>query len=84
MKKTLMTATIILGMAVSGLCQGGGLFERGEMADAGIRNNNTPMLPAAHGSDNDESATTTPLGGGVLVLGALGAAYLLGKKRRKE
>ena len=83
MKKTLMTATLILGMAVSGLCQGGGLFERGEMADAGIRNNNTPMLPAAHGSGEDQSATT-PLGGGVLVLGALGAAYLLGKKRREE
>ena len=82
MKKTLMTATLILGMAVSGLCQGGGLFERGEMADAGIRNNKTPMLPAAHGSGEDQSAT--PLGGGVLVLGALGAAYLLGKKRREE
>jgi len=38
-------------------------------------------LPNAHGADGDQD---TPLGSGIAVLTALGAAYLVGKKRKEE
>ena len=83
MKKTLITVSIVLGMALSGMAQqhGGGLFQRGEM-DGSNGNAISPMLPTEHGLSGDQGAT--PLGGGVLVLSALGAAYLASRKRREE
>ena len=85
MKKTLITVSIVLGMALSGMAQqhGGGLFQRGEM-DGSNGNAISPMLPTGHGLSGDQGAESTPLGGGVLVLSALGAAYLASKKRREE
>lgn len=85
MKKTLTTLTLILGLALTGMAQmaGGGLFQRGEMAESNYFRSSSPLImPTEHGSDYDYPSV--PLGGGVLVLGALGAAYLVGKKRRKE
>jgi len=38
-------------------------------------------LPGQHGSDQDQD---TPLGSGIAVLTALGAAYIVAKKRREE
>lgn len=86
MKKTLTTLALILGLALTGMAQmsGGGLFQRGDMAkNIYFRNGPPIILPPEHGSDSDHPAVA-PLGGGVLVLGALGAAYLVGKKRREE
>lgn len=40
-------------------------------------------LPLLHGSDADSPANT-PLGSGIAVLVGFGAAYLMGKKRKKE
>ena len=68
---------------------GGGLFGRGKsMSDgvgSGFRNGNglSLLLPTSHGDDGDAGADA-PLGSGVVVLLGLGAAYLVGKKRREE
>ena len=72
----------------------GGLFNRGNNAKYGqnsgfiyfnaqdpVREDvATPLLPL-HGSEDNADA---PLGSGIAVLMGLGAAYLVGKKRREE
>ena len=71
----------------------GGLFNRGYNAKSGqsgyiyfnakdaVRDDVAmPLLPP-HGSDDNEPA---PLGSGIAVLAGLGAAYLVGKKRKEE
>ena len=59
-----------------------GLFGLGTTL-GGNRTQNGPMigLPTEHGADGDQD---TPLGSGIAVLTALGAAYLVGKKRKEE
>lgn len=48
---------------------------------AGTSNfNNIPNVPWEH----DSTLDYTPVGSGLWVLGCLGGAYLLGKRRRKE
>ena len=87
MKKLALTATIILGLAIGAMAQGGGLFQRGgDMIESNnnYRTTNSPMLPTTHGMGDDQSADTTPLGSGIAVLTALGAAYALGKKRKEK
>ena len=94
MKKTIITLSIILGMTMTSFADGG-LFNRGNNAKYGQNSGYTlftsatdqrdgdvatPMLPP-HGSENNEPA---PLGSGIAVLMGLGAAYLVGKKRREE
>ncbi len=83
MKKTIMTIAIVLGLSMTTFADGGGLFQRGntpgqkDVTSTGIA---TPSLPG-HGGDENADA---PLGTGIAVLTALGAAYLVGKKRREE
>ena len=64
------------------LWENGGLFGLGELF---TRETGTGAfglsLPNQHGGTNDESA---PLGSGIAVLMGLGAAYLVGKKRKEE
>ena len=65
---------------------GGGLFGRGRSMNTGLgygfrtTGNGSLFLPPYHGSSEDQ----TPLGSGVVVLLGLGAAYLVGKRRREE
>lgn len=82
MKKTITTLAILVALTVGASAQS--LFQR----DGGIYNskdrgtNNGPMinLPEAHGlTDNQDGV---PLGSGIAVLMGLGAAYLVGKKRK--
>ena len=84
MKKTIMTIAIVLGLSMTTFADGGGLFQRGGTAEQnGIystRGDGMPGLPG-HGGTGDADA---PLGTGIAVLTALGAAYLIGKKRREE
>ena len=47
-----------------------------------MRNGSGLLLPTQHGTNTDTNGT--PLGSGVAVLLGLGAAYLVGKKRREE
>ena len=86
MKKLTLTIAILLGLATASFAtpddnHQGGLFGRGmqprEYTNNGI---DEPMLPS-HGLT--ESQDATPLGSGVAVLLGLGAAYLVGKRRRE-
>ena len=87
MKKLALTIAILLGLGLSTYAQcnnNGGVFQRGpesneyssnrEDNEGGLIN-----LPQSHGSDNDSSA---PVGSGIAVLVSLGAAYIVGKKRK--
>ncbi len=92
MKKTIITLTILLGLSMTAFADGG-LFNRGNNAknggsgyiyfnakDATSADAATPLLPN-HGLDADQPA---PLGSGLVLLAGLGAAYLVGKRRREE
>ena len=92
MKKLIATTAIILGLSLTTFADGG-LFHRGYNAqngssgysyfganDMGNRESEplTPMLPA-HGQEGNQPA---PVGSGIALLVGLGAAYLVGKKRK--
>ena len=83
MKKLALTLAIVLGLGLTSFADpnGGGVFGRGETTDReGGTEFFSPMLPA-HGQSTNQPA---PLGSGIVVLTALGAAYLVGKKRHNE
>ena len=88
MKKLAMTIAVVLGLSLTTFANPteGGLFQRGEATEPtpdaiyGIREGATPKLPNHDLSGNQDA----PLGSGVAVLLGLGAAYLVGKKRREE
>ena len=83
MKKLALTIAIVLGIGLTSFADpnGGGVFQRGDEKSGG----NSPELfsPALprHGQNSNQNA---PLGTGIAVLTALGAAYLVGKKRHNE
>ena len=95
MKKLTLTLAIVLGLTVGGFAQGGGLFQRGDQPQQeryGISSEPVsewdmrfggllPTFPVHNQEDNQDAA---PLGGGVLLLAGLGAAYAIGKKRKEE
>ena len=84
MKKLALTIAIVLTMGLSAFAQDGGLLNRGVTFDkqekSGGMMKGGPGLPD-HGGDGDQNG---PLGSGVAVLLGLGAAYLVGKKRKEE
>ncbi len=95
MKKTIITLTLILGITMTTFADGG-LFNRGYNAENGqasgyiyfgakaeVDNAVSPTMPLLpqHGQNTNQPA---PLGSGIAVLMGLGAAYLVGKKRREE
>ena len=86
MKKLVLTAAIVLGLGMTSFADpNGGLFQRGNMPEnpENINRNGgmvTPGLPI-HGQAENQDA---PVGSGIAVLLGLGAAYLVGKKRREE
>ena len=83
-----MTIAIVLGLSLTTFADPaeGGLFQRGAASEPaatelyGVREMGNPRLPNHGLSDNQDA----PLGSGVAVLLGLGAAYLVGKKRREE
>ena len=85
MKKLALTIAVVLGLGMSCFAdgnQGGGLFQRGTEAEEnnyyGDRGGSlTPGMPG-HGGEQNEDA---PLGTGIFLLTALGAGYLVAKKR---
>ena len=83
MKKLIMTIAIVLGLSMTTFADGGGLFQRGadntEMGQ-GNREGGLPGMPGHGGTGN----ANAPLGTGIVVLTALGAAYLVGKRHREE
>ena len=84
MKKLALTLAIVLGLSMTTFAEGGGLFQRGNTPDQkeGTKSSGlvTPSLPN-HGGDENADA---PLGTGIAVLTALGAAYLVGKRRKED
>lgn len=86
MKKIVLTISIILGLALTGMAQlGGGMFQRGDDMienNNNYRTENSPMLPTDHGSGNDHPAS--PLGTGIAVLATFGAAYAFSKTHRRK
>ena len=82
MKKTIITIAILLGLTLTTFADptGGGLFHRGEDTEVN-RTDIFPMLPTHNETTNQDA---TPLGSGIVLLTALGTAYLVGKKRREE
>ena len=76
-----MTLAIVLGLSMTTFADGGGLFQRGTQP-YGTRDGD-PAMPGLpnHGSEGNQDA---PLGTGIAIMTALGAAYLIGKKRREE
>ena len=63
---------------------GGGALQRGNKSTLFLdrtASGGTINLPINHGLDSDQEG---PLGSGIAVLAALGGAYLVAKKRKKE
>jgi len=83
MKKIITTIAIVLGLCLTSFANpnGGGVFGRGESTEQSNRENTlfAPKLPQ-HGQNGNQPA---PLGGGIMVLTTLGAAYLIGKRRKE-
>jgi hypothetical protein len=87
MKKLLLTAAIILGLATTTFADpnGGGLFKRGETpenSETRYTQGETPLAPG-HGLTGNQNGEA-PVGTGIVVLLGLGAAYLIGKKRNED
>ena len=95
MKKLVLTIAIVLMMGTTVFAQnGGGALKRSKEYQenlnanrmnyrGGMRNTATPYLPGFN-SDEDYDGTQSPLGSGVAVLVGLGAAYLVGKRRKED
>ena len=85
MKKIALTIAIVLGLGLTTFADpsDGGLFQRGTSEEQTRQTTgvfSSPVLPA-HGQTGNQNA---PLGTGIVVLTALGAAYLVGKRHREE
>ena len=88
MKKQLLTIAIAIGMGMMSFAQEVEVYEEAGLFGKipGIfrtTEEEMPLLGFEHGLDEDQDAST-PLGSGIAVLAGLGAAYLVGKKRREE
>ena len=87
-----MTIAIVLGLSMTSFAQGG-LFHRGANADGtpsevsltgdGTKGNrgdvDTPLLPMHNQTDSQNA----PLGSGIVLLTALGAGYVVAKRRKE-
>lgn len=88
MKKLTLTLAIVLGMGLGLNAQNSGLFSRGYVFDeeyygAGdFRGNGNPLLPNHNYGNNFDA--DAPLGSGLVLLAGLGAAYLVGKRRKED
>ena len=83
MKKLALTFAIVLGLSLTTFADGGGLFQRGTESENNGFYSTRGGLPGI--PDHDQPGNQdAPLGTGIAVLTALGAAYLVGKKRNEE
>ena len=60
-----------------------GLFGMGALYDRGNRDGGL-VLPNMHNLTDDQEGDSGPLGSGIAVLMGLGAAYLVGKRRKED
>lgn len=86
MKKLAIIIAFVLGMSTFAFAQGG-LFQRGAEPGGkiyGPRNSNgMPLLPTEHNQSGNQDADA-PLGGGLLILTALGAGYAIVRRKKSE
>ena len=93
MKKLIVTTAIVLGLSLTTFAQGS-MFHRENSGDNGKNvyqdrgyfskaDGETPLMPGlpVHGESESQNA---PLGSGIVLLTAFGAAYAVAKKRREE
>ena len=90
MKKLIMTIAIVLSMGTMAFAQDvevyeeRGLFGMGkESGIFGAKAGEDALLLPDHGMTEDQDADS-PLGTGIALLTALGAAYLVGKRRKED
>ena len=90
MKKLIMTIAIVLSMGTMAFAQDvevyeeRGLFGMGkESGIFGAKAGEDALLLPGHGETDDQDADG-PLGTGIALLTALGAAYLVGKRRKED
>ena len=82
MKKTILTIAIVLGLGMISFAapNGGGMFQRGNTNEEHRSAGGYPILPQ-HNQNGNQPA---PIGTGITVLTAFGAAYLAAKRRKQE
>ena len=90
MKKLIMTIAIVLSLGTMAFAQDvevyeeRGLFGMGkESGIFGAKAGEDALLLPGHGETEDQDADA-PLGTGIAMLTALGAAYLVGKRRKED
>ena len=85
MKKSIITLTALAALLFCGMTANAQVFLDDEDMSNSLRANgsNDPDLPTIP-ELNVTFDQYAPLGGEVMLLGLLGGAYLLGKKRREE
>ena len=90
MKKLIMTIAIVLSMGTMAFAQDvevyeeRGLFGMGkESGIFGAKAGEDALLLPDHGMTDDQDADS-PLGTGIALLTTLGAAYLVGKRRKED
>ena len=90
MKKLIMTIAIVLGMGMSTFAQEvevyeeKGLFGMGKGIFRGGEGEEDPLLIPGLPDMDQEGDQDAPLGSGIAVLMGLGAAYLVGKRRKED
>ena len=87
MKKLALTIAIVLGLSMASFADGGGLFQRGTSEkNTGFitRDENFRPIMPIHNLGGNQDANETPVGSGVAILLGLGAAYLVGKRRKED
>ena len=90
MKKLIMTIAIVLSLGTMAFAQDvevyeeRGLFGMGkESTIFGAKGDGDALMLPDHGETDDQDADS-PLGTGIALLTALGAAYLVGKRRKED
>ena len=82
MKKILLATALVLAMGLGANAQRDSFFNDWEDIGNGLDRDaiEMPGLPGSHGLYTNESA---PLGSGLLVLTALGAGYMIARRRKE-
>ncbi|MCR5037613.1 MAG: hypothetical protein K6A73_09900 [Bacteroidales bacterium] len=82
MKKILLAAALVIAMGLGANAQRDSFFNDWEDIGNGLDRTGVeiPTLPGSHGLTDD---VTAPLGSGLLVLTALGAGYMVARRRKE-
>ena len=81
MKKILFAIVFAIMVGFCANAQTDGFFREPNDGAAGNRETATPILPASHGTGNDAPAGV-PLGSGLLILTAMGAGYVIARRKK--